>query len=86
MLALATCFCNDIYREAAKRGMVVTGVEINVTGEFGAEGEPGTNFKYQAHITSDASAAEIKELIRHTDQVAEIQTTLRKGVEITLVS
>ena len=84
MLALATCFCNDIYREAAKRGMVVTGVEVTVTGDFGAEGQPGTNFSYQAHVASDASPAEIEDLIRHTDQVAEIQNTLRKGIAVTL--
>ena len=84
MLALATCFCNDLYREAAKRNMVVTGVEVSVTGEFGAEGEPGSNFTYQARVTSDAPPAEIEALIRHTDQVAEIQNTLRKGLAITL--
>ncbi|MPR33114.1 OsmC family protein [Salmonirosea aquatica] len=86
MLALATCFCNDIYREAAKRRMVVTGVEVSVSGEFGAEGEPGTNFSYQASVASDASPAEIEDLIRHTDQVAEIQNTLRKGLAITLTN
>ena len=30
-LALATCYCNDIYREAAKRAIGVTQVEIKVT-------------------------------------------------------
>ena len=29
-LALATCYCNDIYREAAKRGIEVVGVEVEV--------------------------------------------------------
>ena len=29
-LALATCYCNDIYREAGKRGMKVERVEVNV--------------------------------------------------------
>ena len=38
-LALATCYCNDIYREAAKRGIEVVGVEVEVQGDFGAEGE-----------------------------------------------
>ncbi|MFC5408754.1 OsmC family protein [Larkinella bovis] len=84
LLALATCFCNDIYREAGKRNLPVSGVEVEVTGEFGAEGEPGFNFQYKAQVTSDAPAADIEELIRYTDQVAEIQNTLRKGVTITL--
>ncbi len=34
MLALATCFCNDLYREASKKGILLTEVEVNVTGDF----------------------------------------------------
>lgn len=84
MLALATCFCNDIYREAAKRNMTVTGVDVTVTGEFGAEGEPGTNFTYTANVKADAAEEDIKALIQHTDRVAEIHNTLRKGIDITI--
>lgn len=86
MLALATCFCNDLYREAAKRGMAVTGVEVEVTGEFGAEGEAGTNFTYQTRVTAEASPEAIADLVRHTDRVAEIQNTLRQGVRVTLTA
>ena len=86
LLSLATCFCNDIYREAEKRNIVVTGVEIEVTGEFGGEGEPGSNFQYKAQVISDASLSEINDLIRYTDQIAEIHNTLRKGISITLVT
>jgi uncharacterized OsmC-like protein len=53
-LALATCFCNDIYREAAKR-LKVQSVEVIVSGEFGGEGEPGSNIEYKAKIESDGS-------------------------------
>ena len=84
LTALATCFCNDIYREAAKRNIIVDGIEVEVTGEFGAEGEPGFNFQYKAKVMSDAPQSEIDDLIVHTDQVAEIQNTLRKGLNITL--
>ena len=85
MLSLAVCFCNDLYREAKKRNLVLTNVEVGVSGEFGAEGEPGKNFQYKAIVTSDAPAAEIKALIQHTDKVAEIHNTLRKGMSITLL-
>ena len=37
-LALASCYCNDIYREAAKRNIKVDRVEVNVEGDFGGEG------------------------------------------------
>jgi uncharacterized OsmC-like protein len=35
-LALATCYCNDIYREATKRRVTVQSVMVKVDGEFGA--------------------------------------------------
>lgn len=86
MLSLATCYCNDIYREAAKRNINVSNIEVEFTGNFGGEGEPGFNFKYKVHIDADASPSEIEDLIRHTDKVAEIHNTLRKGVEINLIN
>ncbi|MBS1532298.1 MAG: OsmC family peroxiredoxin, partial [Bacteroidetes bacterium] len=52
--------------------------------EFGAEGEPGFNFQYKANVTADAPQEEVDALISHTDKVAEIHNTLRKGLSITL--
>ncbi len=83
-LALATCYCNDIYREAGKRGIQVEQVEVEVEGDFGAEGEPASNVTYRAKVTAQASAEEIRALMSHTDTVAEIQNTLRAGVSVTL--
>ena len=76
-LALATCYCNDIYREASKRGLKVEHVEVEVKGEFAAEGEPAKNVSYRAKVTAKASNAEIQELMTQTHRVAEIQNTLR---------
>ena len=84
-LALATCFCNDIYREAAKRKMEVTSVAVDVSGEFGGEGEPGFNIQYQAKVDAKASAEEVRELIAYVDEVAEVHKTLRLGTTVTLV-
>ncbi len=83
-LALATCYCNDIYREAAKRGIVVTQVEVMVEGDFGREGEPARNVTYHAKVNAEASENEIVDLLKYTDTVAEIQNTLRKATPITL--
>lgn len=83
-LALATCYCNDIYREAAKRGIQVERVEVQVEGDFGAEGEPAKNVTYQAKVTAQASEEAVQELMKYTDQVAEIQNTLRVGTPVTL--
>jgi organic hydroperoxide reductase OsmC/OhrA len=83
-LALATCYCNDIYREAARQGIVVEEVEVSVEGDFTGIGAPANNVRYHARVAARAGEPEILALMRHTDQVAEIQNTLRQLVPVTL--
>ncbi len=82
--ALATCFCNDLYREAAKRGIGVHGVDIEVTGTFGNAGEPAQDISYRVEVQADASRSVIADLIRATDAVTEIQNTVRRGCPVRL--
>ena len=84
LLALATCYCNDIYREAAKRNIKVERVEVEVDGDFGAEGEPAKNVVYRAKVSAQASKEEIRELMRFTDTVAEIHNTFRVETPVVL--
>lgn len=86
MLSIATCFCNDIYREAGKRNIGISEVEVTAWGEFNTEGEPGRNFRYKVRVKSNAPEIEIQDLIRHTDNIAEIHNTIRKETEIILES
>ena len=83
-LALASCYCNDLYREAAKRKIKVERVEVEVDGDFGADGEPATNVTYRAKVSAQASEEEIRELMKFTDTVAEIQNTLRIETPVVL--
>ena len=83
-LALATCYCNDLYREATKRNIKVERVEVNVEGEFGAEGEPAKNVTYRAKVAAQASEEEIQDMMRFVDTVAEIQNTLRVVTPVVL--
>jgi len=84
-LALATCYCNDIYREAAREGITVYSVQVEVTGEFDSvPGSVATNVVYNATVEADASEDAILALMRHTDTVAEIQNTLRQGMPVVL--
>jgi uncharacterized OsmC-like protein len=84
-LSLATCFCNDIYREAAHRQMDIENVEVSVSGEFGKEGEPASNIEYEVSIQANKhSPIEIVDLINQVDNVAEVHNTLRQGVNVKL--
>ena len=60
-LALATCYCNDIYREAVKRGIKVEGVQVEVEGDFEAEGEPAQNVTYRAKVEGQGNKADLLE-------------------------
>ncbi len=83
-LALATCYCNDLYREANSRGLRIDSVEVEVAGEFGGKGEPARNIRYRASVHSQATEEEVLALMRFTDSVAEIQNTLRQGLPVVL--
>jgi len=84
-LSLATCFCNDLYREADRQDIEINSVEVTVKGEFGADGERATNITYEVKAQSSSSThQEIADLIRYVDGIAEVHNTLRKGVSVTL--
>lgn len=85
LTSLAVCYCNDIYREAAKKNIEIISVEVEVTANFGKDGEAGFNFQYKPKVVANATADRIRQLIEHVDSVAEIHKTLRQGVEINLI-
>jgi len=64
--------------------MKVESVEVEVDGDFEAEGKPASKIVYRAKVSTNASQEEIRELLRHTDTVAEIQNTLRVGTPVEL--
>ena len=82
MLALATCYCNDIYREAARLGVVVQSVEVEARAEFNGIGLGAEKVSYRARVESPASDAEIEALLEQTDAVAEVHNTLRAGASV----
>ncbi|MBI1276803.1 MAG: OsmC family peroxiredoxin [Anaerolineaceae bacterium] len=85
LLALATCYCNDIYREAKKLGIAVRNVTVDVNADQdGQDGHVMENIVYNVTVDADAPQEQIENLIKHTDTVAEIQNTLRQGAAVKL--
>ena len=84
MLALATCYCNDVYREAARLNIHVDSVEVEASAEFPGVGLSATNITYRAKVSSTASVTAIAELLSQTDAVAEVHNTVRAGARIEL--
>ena len=84
MLALATCYCNDLFREAARLGIAIDTVFVEASAECPGIGLAATDIRYRATVESAASAADIERLLRETDAVAEIHNTVRAGVPVAL--
>lgn len=85
MLALATCYCNDLYREAERLGIALDAVEVEATAQFAGIGLAATDIRYRAKVASSAPEAAVTELLRQTDAVAEVHNTLRRGVPVQLL-
>jgi uncharacterized OsmC-like protein len=85
MLALATCYCNDLYREAERLQIPLEAVEVEASASFPGIGLAATDIRYRARVASSAPDAAIAELLRRTDAVAEVHNTLRAGVPVARV-
>lgn len=86
LLAIGGCYSNDIFREAAKRGINVRSVQVTVSADWGGDAGRAQNVTYSVRVEADAPQEAIQELIWHTDQVAEIPNSLRHGTEVKLVN
>jgi putative redox protein len=84
MLAIGGCYCNDVFREAAKLGMVIKNVQVDVQADWGGDPVRAQNVTYSARIEAEASEADILALIKQTDRVAEIPNSLRLGTPVML--
>jgi uncharacterized OsmC-like protein len=85
MLALATCYCNDLYREAARLRIPIEGAEVEATAEVPGVGLAAKNIRYRAIVKSSANSEAIAQLLRETDAVAEVHNTVRAGVPVELL-
>ena len=84
-LSLATCFCNALYREAARSDIEIHSVEVTVKGEFGKNGESVTNIMYEVKTQSSSSTPEeMTELIQYVDGICPVHNILRKGTSVSL--
>lgn len=82
MLALATCYCNDVYREAQREGVPIDAVEVDARADFPGRGVGAANVRYRAQVTSSAPDERVQKLLRDTDDVAEIHRSLRAGTYV----
>ena len=85
LLAIGACYCNDLFREAAKRTITVRSVHVDVACDWGGEPVVAENVTLAARVEAEASEEAIRDLMAHADRVAEIPNSLRLGAPVTLI-
>ena len=86
MAALASCYCNDLYREAARLGIQVIGCEVVASARFNGVGLAADSVTYAARVDSPDAPERIDLLLEETDRLAEIHNTLRAGCPVRRVA
>ena len=85
-LAVAGCISNDLFREAAGRGLTLRRVVVTVDGDFAGDPAVSTGITYDVEVEGDAAESDLDALVQHVDAIAEIPNSLRDGTGVTLRS
>jgi putative redox protein len=83
-LAVAGCVSNDLFREAARRGIELTRVVITADGGYGGQPATSTGITYSVEVDGRAAAADLRSLVSYVDEIAEIPNSLRQGTPVRL--
>ena len=83
-LAVAGCVSNDLFREAAKRGITLTRVVVTADGGYGGQPATSAGISYSVEVAGQAPETDLLALVNHVDVIAEIPNSLRQGTPVTL--
>ena len=83
-LAVAGCISNDLFREAAKHGLVLTRVAVRVRCDYVGDPAMATPIEFDIEVAGDADDGTLRDLVAHVDRIAEIPNSLRRGTEVRL--
>ena len=81
-LATAVCVLNDLYREAAARGVELAGVRVTAAGGCDEGSWTSTGITYATDVDAALPQAELQALLEAVDAVAEIPRALRAGAPV----
>jgi putative redox protein len=83
-LAVAGCISNDLFREAALRGIELTRVLVKVDGDYDGAPAVSTGITYSVEVEGNVADDDLRSLVDHVDAIAEIPNSLRNGTTVRL--
>lgn len=84
-LAVGACYAISLQREATRRGIALTRIDIDVQAEWGGEPERVQQMTCFVAVDAGASEVDIRDLIREADLTGEVANTLRQGTVVRMV-
>jgi uncharacterized OsmC-like protein len=81
-LAVAGCVSNDLFREAAKRGIRLDRVRVTADSDYTGDPAISTPIEYEVEVSGDASPDALAELVAYVDEIAEIPNSIRRGTVV----
>ena len=83
-LAVAACFSNDLFREAARLSIDLRRVRVTAHSEYGGTPVVSGPIEVELEIDGNAPTERLAELVSLVDRVAEIPNSLRQGTQVRL--
>lgn len=81
-LAAAGCVLNDVFREAERLGVTVSGVRVSASGGFDPATWHSTGIAYVIDVDGPASPEDLEAVLAAVDAVAEIPKAIRAGATV----
>ena len=81
-LAVGGCYANTLLGEAAKRGIGVRSVEVDVETEWVDNPARTQGVTLSVRVDADADEPAIMDHVEHTDKIAEVANSLRLGTPV----
>jgi organic hydroperoxide reductase OsmC/OhrA len=85
-LAVAACVSNDLFREAARDGIVLRRVRVGARSDYGGDPVVSGPIDYEVEVEGDAPTDRLANLVRAVDRIAEIPNSIRGATEVRLVA
>ena len=85
-LAIGGCISNDLFREAAKRGVALERVVVRVDRDYLGDPAVSSAITYAVELHGPAAAEQLRELASHVDRIGEIPNSIRNGTVVRLTS
>jgi putative redox protein len=82
-LAVAGCVSNDLFREAAKRGITLDRVVVTADSDYIGDPAVSTGIEYTIEMDGNGEQAALDELVDFVDRIAEIPASIRNGTPVT---